>query len=405
LCCFGLPIVARLRHEAGDPDPRLREAASAGDRPAAPMLCARPSPPPAAGDARIDFRPDAMPLNLSLSHRLLAGLLIVALAACGGGQAVRDQPPAAAAPAAVAPAPPPLRIGLALGGGAAKGFAHIGAIKMLEANGIRADVVAGTSAGSVVGALYASGMDPFTLQERAVALDESSLRDVRLFGGGLVQGQALQDYVNAQVGRQPIDRLAKPFAAVATRLDNGDRVVFVRGNTGQAVRASSSVPGVFEPTRIGSHSYVDGGVVSPVPVDAARQLGADIVIAVDISSKAGGATPTALAGIVNQSITIMGQTLGRQELARADVVIRPQVNAIGPVSFEQRNAAILEGERAALAALPQIRARIRATEQARHEQASRRRAQTAATQAPADIDCGDSWVRRLNPFAKDRPCG
>src|SRR5690606_37076067 len=299
----------------------------------------------------------------------------------------------------------PLRIGLALGGGAAKGFAHIGVIKMLEAHGIRADVVAGTSAGSVVGALYAAGIDPFTLQERAAALDESTLRDIRLFSGGLVQGQALQDYVNGQVGGRTIERLGKPFAAVATRLDTGDRVVFVRGNTGQAVRASSSVPGVFEPARIGERSYVDGGVVSPVPVDAARQLGADIVIAVDISSKAGGTTPTALAGIVGQSITIMGQALGRQELARADVVIRPQVNEIGPTGFEQRHAAILEGERAALAALPRIRARIADAERARRDLAERRQAETAAEQLPADIDCGDSWVRRLNPFARDRPCG
>jgi len=339
------------------------------------------------------------------SRPLVASLLLAALAACGGRDAARIDPPAA--PVVVAPAPqaPPLRIGFALGGGAAKGFAHIGAIKMLEANGIRADVVAGTSAGSVVGALYASGMDPFRMQERAMALDESGLRDVRLFSGGLVQGQALQDYVNSEVGRLPIERLQKPFAAVATRLDTGDRVVFVRGNTGQAVRASSSVPGVFEPVRIGERSYVDGGVVSPVPVDAARQLGADLVIAVDISSKAGGRTPTGMAGIVNQSITIMGQTLGRQELARADVVIQPQVNEIGPISFEQRNAAILEGERAALAALPKIREALAAAERARHDQAEQQAAAQAAAQAPVDIDCGDSWVRRLNPFAKDKPCG
>ena len=349
-----------------------------------------------------------MPSTSVLFRFLAAAVLLTALGACGGGAPVRDaapHAPVAASPAPPPPASPPLRIGLALGGGAAKGFAHIGAIKMLEANGIRADVVAGTSAGSVVGALYASGMDPFTLQERASALDESRLRDVRLFGGGLVQGKALQDYVNAEVGGQPIDRLKKPFAAVATRLDTGDRVVFVRGNTGQAVRASSSVPGVFEPTHIGARSYVDGGVVSPVPVDAARQLGADLVIAVDISSRAGGSTPTALAGIVNQSVTIMGQTLGRQELARADVVIRPQLDGIGPVSFEQRNAAILAGERAALAALPQIRARIDALERQRREQAAQRRAQEAPAPASEDIDCGDSWVRRLNPFARERPCG
>jgi NTE family protein len=347
-------------------------------------------------------------MTLPPLSRTFAAILLALLAACGGRDATtRGETllPAVVVAPAPAPEPPPLRIGLALGGGAAKGFAHIGAIKMLEANGIRADVVAGTSAGSVVGALYASGMDPFRMQERAVALDESTLRDVRLFAGGLVRGQALEDYVNAEVGRLPIERMRKPFAAVATRLDTGDRVVFVRGNTGQAVRASSSVPGVFEPTRIGERSYVDGGVVSPVPVDAARQLGADIVIAVDISSKAAGNTPTGMAGIVNQSIMIMGQTLGRQELSRADVVIRPQVNDIGPVSFQQRNAAILEGERAALAALPQIRTAIAQAERERRDNA--RRAAEAATPAPApqDIDCGDSWVRRLNPFAKDRPCG
>ncbi|TBR08829.1 MAG: patatin-like phospholipase family protein, partial [Lysobacter sp.] len=249
-----------------------------------------------------------------MSARVLLTLAIVLLSGCSG--AVRS-PPAAAPVVAAAPTPRPVRIGLALGGGAAKGFAHIGVIKMLEANGIRIDVVAGTSAGSVVGALYASGLDAFALQKQAVALDEDRIRDVRLFGGGLVQGKALQDYVNASVGNRPIEKLARPFAAVSTELETGRRVVFTRGNTGQAVRASSSIPGVFEPVEIGRAHYVDGGVVSPVPVDAARQLGADIVIAVDISTKVNGTAPGSLLGTVNQSITIMGQTLGRQELARA----------------------------------------------------------------------------------------
>ncbi|WP_101926779.1 MULTISPECIES: patatin-like phospholipase family protein [Luteimonas] len=335
---------------------------------------------------------------------LLAACLVVGIAACGGSREVKPAAPVATtptAPAPVAPAVRPARIGLALGGGAAKGFAHIGVIKMLEANGIQADVVAGTSAGSVVGALYASGMDPFRMQERAVALDESSIRDVRLFSGGLVQGVALQDYVNREVDNRTLDRMRIPFAAVATRLETGDRVVFVRGNTGQAVRASSSVPGVFEPVKIGDRHYVDGGVVSPVPVDAARQLGADLVIAVDISSKASGVMPGSMLGIVNQSIAIMGQNLGRQELARADVVIRPQVADIGPASFEQRNAAILQGERAALAAMPQIRAAIAEFERAR---IAARTPPPVEAPAPVDIDCGGSWVRRLNPFAKDPAC-
>jgi NTE family protein len=286
-------------------------------------------------------RPRLLPL-------LLASL---ALGGCVGG--TRPTPP---------PAPPPapikLKIGLALGGGAAKGFAHIGVLKMLEASGIHADVVAGTSAGSVVGALYAGGMDPFQLQQTAFALDESTIRDVRLFSGGLVQGQALQDYVNRQVGRRPIERLKLPFAAVATELETGARTVFVSGDTGQAVRASSSIPGVFEPTAIGDRHYVDGGVVSPVPVDAARQLGADFVIAVDISSRPSGSNPEGMVNIVNQSITIMGQRLGAQEMTRADVVIRPQVGTIGATDFEQKNQAILEGERAALAAIPTIRTRL-----------------------------------------------
>jgi NTE family protein len=298
----------------------------------------------------------ALHLHMYVRRIFSIFLLTVLLAAC------RSTP--------VAP-PPPLKIGLALGGGAAKGFAHIGVIKMLEANGIQADVVAGTSAGSVVGALYASGMDVFVLQRKAVALDEASIRDVKLFGGGLIEGKALQDYINAEVGNQVIEKLSKPFAAVATRLDTGERTVFVRGNVGQAVRASSSVPGVFQPARIGPYSYVDGGVVSPVPVDAARQLGADVVIAVDITSKADGATPESLAGIVGRSITIMGQTLGKQELARADVVIRPRVNEIGPTGFDQRNNAILEGEHATLAAMPQIKAALDAAR--KKQQAAQRR--------------------------------
>jgi NTE family protein len=297
-------------------------------------------------------------------RRFLTGCALALLAGCGGQSARPPSPPPTVKPAPPAP-PVKIRIGIALGGGAAKGFAHIGVIKMLEANGIRPEVVSGTSAGSVVGALYASGMDAFEMQQHAVALDEARIRDVTLFNGGLIRGQKLQDYVNEMVGRRPFEKMRMPFAVVSTRLETGDRTVFVRGNVGQAVRASCSIPGVFEPVKIGDYRYVDGGVVSPVPVDAARQLGADFVIAVDISTKTTGETPKNMLGVVNQSITIMGQKLGEQELARADVVIRPRVNDIGPADFEQRNHAILQGEKAALAALPQIRAKIAQMRQAR----------------------------------------
>jgi NTE family protein len=307
--------------------------------------------------------------------------VFTAVLACTLLTACASAPPApAVAPSSAPVAVAPIRVGLALGGGAAKGFAHIGVIKMLEANGIKPVVVSGTSAGSVVGALYASGMDAYALQQKAVALDEASIRDVSLFSGGVVKGQKLQDYVNAQLGERTFEKLKKPLAVVATRLEDGQRTVFVRGNVGQAVRASSSIPGVFEAVSIGKHHYVDGGVVSPVPVDAARDLGADFVVAVDISSKASGAAdPSSMLGNVNRSIAIMGQKLGAAELARADVVIRPSVNDIGATDFAQKNRAILEGERAAQAALPQIRARIAALQAQRLAQA-RQAAETKAAQ-------------------------
>ena len=318
----------------------------------------------------------------SLLLHSLALCAALGLAACGGTAPTR---PAAAADVQP-PVPAPIRIGIALGGGAAKGFAHIGVIKMLEANGLAPAVVSGTSAGSVVGALYASGMNAFDLQEKAVALDETRIRDLQLSTGGMVLGQKLEDYVNEQVRRKPLEQLAKPFVAVATRLEDGERTVFARGNTGQAVRASSSVPGVFQPVSIGKFHFVDGGIVSPVPVDAARQLGADIVIAVDISNKARGQSPTNLLGALNQSIAIMGQKLGQAELARADVIITPQVLDIGPADFSQRASAIVEGEKAALAAMPQIRERVAQLQAERAKAARLAQQKVAETQYQACLD-------------------
>lgn len=266
----------------------------------------------------------------------------------------------AACAAPVAPRTP--RLGLALGGGGTKGFAHVGVIKALEAQNLAPAFVSGTSAGSVVGALYASGMSGFTLQEASFALDEKRLRDVDWLslGSGLLKGQKLQDYINELVGNRTLEKLGKPFVAVATELDTGKRVVFARGNTGQAVRASCSIPGIFQPAVIAGKRYVDGGVVSPVPVDAARELGADLVIAVDISARVGDSKASdSLGDIVGKSITIMGQKLGEQELARADVLVRPRIEKMGVGDFEQKNQAILEGEKALLAALPAIQEAIR----------------------------------------------
>ncbi len=273
--------------------------------------------------------------------------------------------PPAPPPSALPPIVPklaiakPLKIGLALGGGAARGFAHIGVIKVLEAQGIYPDIIVGTSAGAVVGALYASGINGFDLQKLAFKLDESKISDWSVPDRGVLKGEALQLFVNDAVAQRPIEALKKSFAVVATDLHSGESILFRTGNTGMAVRASATVPGVFRPVGINSHEYVDGGLSSPVPVRSTRQLGADVVIAVDISARPGNRLVRGTLDILLQTFTIMGQNLARFELKEADIVIRPQVDGVGSTDFLARHDAILEGERAAQAALPQIREVIR----------------------------------------------
>ncbi len=294
-------------------------------------------------------------------HLSLGAALLVALAGCGslGG----NTKPATTSNATPAPAPQaaPARkpkIGLALGGGAARGFAHIGVIKMLESQGIVPDYVVGTSAGAVVGSLYASGMDAFAMQKIAVQLDEKIFADWTLGGRGLLKGEALQDFINQNLGKRPLEKLSKPFATVATDLNTGERVVFRTGDTGMAVRASAAVPGVFQPTQFRGHNYVDGGLTSPVPVQAARDMGADFVIAVDISARPEGQPTDSLSAILWQTTTIMGGIIARNELKEADVVIRPKLPYVKSWDFTARHDAMMEGERAALAALPQIKQKL-----------------------------------------------
>ncbi len=279
----------------------------------------------------------------------------LSLAGCATSPVATNAPLPGSQPAPRLTSP---KIALVLGGGAVRGFAHIGVIKTLEAHGIVPDMVVGTSAGSVVGALYAGGHGGFELQKIAFQLEQESVGDWVLPDRGFVKGEMLQNFINKSLQNRPIERLSKPFAAVATELQTGEMAVFRRGNTGMAVRASSSIPGVFQPVNIGGREYVDGGLVSPVPVRAARGMGADVVIAVDISGKPKNAKLNDTIDIFLQAFSIMGQTIGRYELAEADVVIRPQTGTIGPTEFEQKHLAIMEGERAALAALPLIRSKL-----------------------------------------------
>ena len=260
-----------------------------------------------------------------------------------------------------------VKVGLALGGGAARGFAHVGVIKVLEAQGIDVDIVTGTSAGSLVGALYAAGNNGFALQKIALNMDEATLSDwkVPMFASssGILKGEGLQNFVNREVHNLPIEKLAKPFGAVAVELNTGLPILFQRGNTGVAVRASSAVPGIFQPVRVGDKYYVDGGLVAPVPVSFARSMGADFVIAVNISSAPEVQTSASSLSVLLQTFSIMGQTINQYELKGADVVIRPDLAEMQGGDFGGRHNAILAGERAASAALPEIRRKLREMQQ------------------------------------------
>jgi len=274
-------------------------------------------------------------------------LLLFSLAACSAPE-VKPAPPM--------PPRKALKVALVLGAGAVRGFAHVGALKVLEANHVPVHMVVGTSVGSFVGSLYAYGYPAYDLQKLAMEIEIGEIADLTVPDNGFVKGEKLEAYVNRMVRDTPMEGLRVPFYAVATDIGSGQEMVFGKGNTGAAVRASSSIPGIFRPARIGDRTYVDGGVVSPVPVDAARRMGADLVIAVDISGEVDDTIPESTLDTILQSINIMYAKIAASQLSRADVVIRPRVGHIAAGDFPKRHEAILEGEKAALAALPKIQA-------------------------------------------------
>ena len=276
---------------------------------------------------------------MQLIRYSLVGVLALTLAGC---DKTTKTPPSTTPIQAREPV-----IALALGGGGAKGFAHIGVIKVLESHGIKPKIVTGTSAGSFVGSLYASGKSPYQLQHIALTFKESDIRDLTLNRQGFIAGQKLQDFVNQHVANKPIEKFPIRFAAVATRLDNGRKADCIKGNAGQAVRASCSIPNVFVPATIGGTQYVDGGLVSPIPVQTAKAMGADLVIAVDISARPTGNQPVSMWGLLDQTLNIMGQQSINQELAQANIVIQPKVGHIGTLDLKASNQTILEGEKAA----------------------------------------------------------
>ena len=293
-------------------------------------------------------------------HAVIVFGVLAIFVILGASCAVKEVPPVQLPPVIqppVQPPPKPAKIALVLGAGSSKGFAHIGVLKILESNKIPIHMIVGTSAGSAVGSLYAYGVDAFSLQKLVISVNQGDIIDPLVIpGNGFIKGEKLEEFINKLVKNTPMEKFKIPFYAVATDLEKGREMVFGKGNTGRAVRASCSIPGIFRPVRISDKIYVDGGVVSPVAVEAAKRLGADVVIAVDVSSGAERTVPEGTIETILQSINIMYAKLGAIQLSQADVAIKPKVGHIGSADFSKKHEAILEGEKAAIEALPQIMA-------------------------------------------------
>lgn len=254
------------------------------------------------------------------------------------------------------------KLGLALGGGSARGFAHIGVLKVLEEAGISADMVAGTSMGAVIGAFYCSGISLRMIERLAAQLRRSNWLDWTFPRMGLATGDKVEQIISLLTKNRNFDELEKPLAVVATDLCNGERVVINDGNVARAVRASAAIPGIFCPVEYRGRTLVDGAVVERVPVQAARQLGADMVIAVDVGIYVDGVKPQHIFDVISQSLDIMQRDSCRRSADEAEVVIRPQLQDVPPSHFHKAPLAIQAGADAAWAMLPQIREIIRKEE-------------------------------------------
>ena len=300
-------------------------------------------------------------MRFLISKFCLLAATLLALAACTTAPTKPADSPSAGAPAPVVIKRAP-KIGLALGGGAARGFAHIGVIAALEEAGIKVDLVAGTSAGSLVGAIYASGKTAAQLQDIAMRMEEAEITDWTLpfFNRGILRGEALSSYVNRQVNNKLIESLPLPLGIVATDLRSGEGVLFQQGDTGRAVRASSAVPSVFNPVKVGEREFVDGGLVAPVPVRYAKQMGAELIIAVDISSAPEGNASDGALAVLLQTFAIMGKSINSYELQGADIVVRPELSGVRGGDFTAKRRAIDAGKLAMQRLMPQLKAAIEA---------------------------------------------
>ena len=249
----------------------------------------------------------------------------------------------------------PFKIGVALGGGAFRGLAHIGALQVMEQNGIVPDIVTGTSMGSLVGGVYACGMDLKLMERFCYSISEKDLVDVCRPKEGIVAGNRIELMLRTLTGNKTFDQTRMTFAAVATDLALGERVVMTEGSIYQAIRASISIPGIFNPYRIDGRTYVDGGVVDRVPISAARELGADFVIGIDVGYHGGEVEcDGSLVKIILHTLEVMEWQIMQRTVNTADINIVPALAHINPASMAQAEECIRIGREEMEARMPDL---------------------------------------------------
>lgn len=239
------------------------------------------------------------------------------------------------------------KLGLALGSGGARGFAHIGVLKVFDAHGIEFDMLAGSSMGSLIAAVYANGIEPQMMQKLALNLKRKHWLDLTVPNLGFISGEKIKQLIRLLTHGKKIEDLAKTLAIVATDIETGERVVFREGPVDQAVRASISIPGIFVPERVGDRLLVDGGVIDRVPITVIREMGADIVVAVDVAQFDTRMKVSSIFDVIAQTIDVMEREILRHRMLSADLVIRPDVGHYSSIAYSGIEEIIAEGERTA----------------------------------------------------------
>jgi len=285
--------------------------------------------------------------------KTLALLLFATLLSCHPKGVIRLLTPAHPVPDS------DVKVGIALGGGGARGFAEIGVLRALEREGIPISCVAGTSAGSLIGALYCDAGSEADLEYHAATIEKNDVFDFSVFsliaGPGLVKGDKLEEFLRNNLRHKVLEDLPVPLTVVATDMRTGEKMGFDMGAVEIAVHASCAMPGIFQPVQIGSTVFVDGGMSDPVPVDFVDKMGADVVIAVVIPPEFPEELPQKAVDIFRYSLSILFSRITEYLIRDADVIIRPKCADVRFNDFSKRAELIAAGEAAAREAIPKIR--------------------------------------------------